>query len=332
MERSTSLFDRLISHPRHPWLMPGLTLLLLLMGFLAVLLDGTSNRFFLSGRWRDVLMGPVVILYILAIAPRLARVEANVVESFRPLVLLDDASFNRVVSEATHIRPRGELIAFAVGVLLVCLQILAASDTAGSSFLTRYLLLSASLMWGLLAWTVYVSLSSRLTTALLRQPLRVDPFDITPFEAIGRQGLLVALVFVGGITLSLLFIGLQPAVFRLPEFWLIYIPLSLVPVVIFFLSMYPTHRVLAAAKKREQQVVQRHIQQAGRDLIQRREENQDIGNLAAETQALIAYDQRLQMARVWPYDTAMLRAVFFSVFIPVTTVLLRYLVERLFGS
>jgi hypothetical protein len=89
--------------------------------------------------------------------------------------------------------------------------------------------------------------------------------------------------------------------------------------------------VLADAKKRELQVVQRHIQQAGRALIQRREESQDIGNLAAEIQALIAYDQRLQMTRTWPYNTAMLRTLFFSVLIPVATVLVRYIIERLFA-
>ena len=63
-------------------------------------------------------------------------------------------------------------------------------------------------MYGLLAWTIYATLAStRLTNALLSQPLQIDPFDLSPFEPIGRQSLLNALVFVGGISLSLILIS-----------------------------------------------------------------------------------------------------------------------------
>ena len=61
-------------------------------------------------------------------------------------------------------------------------------------------------MFALLAWTIYVSIAgTRLTAALHRQPMQINLFDTAAFEAVGRQSLLLALVFVGGITLSLLF-------------------------------------------------------------------------------------------------------------------------------
>ena len=60
-------------------------------------------------------------------------------------------------------------------------------------------------MCGLLGWLGFTSIANtRLVNHLLRLPLRVDPLDITPFEAIGRQSLVLALAFVGGNTISLL--------------------------------------------------------------------------------------------------------------------------------
>ncbi len=272
-----------------------------------------------------------MILYILAVTPRLARMETGVVNSLRPLVLAENHTFERIIREAAYINPRNELIAIGSGALLGLLSV-AGSLGASISWLMVYWALSVALMYGLLAWIIYCSLAStRLTAAILRQPLRVDPFDVTPCEAIGRQSLLLALVFVGGITLSLLFTVFQPGILRRMEFWLTYIPLVIVPVIVFFLSMQPTHRVLAAAKERELKAVQRHIQRSCRNLVQRLDENQESGSLAAEINALVAYEGRLQDTRTWPYNTAMLRTLFFSVLIPGGTALGRLIMDILFS-
>ena len=62
-------------------------------------------------------------------------------------------------------------------------------------------------MFGTLGWIVYRAIAStRLSRWLSRQPLDVDIFDITPFEPIGRHSLQLAMVFVGGIILSLVFV------------------------------------------------------------------------------------------------------------------------------
>jgi hypothetical protein len=305
--------------------------LLWLAPFAIAWTGGSLDRLFTNGQWRGLLVSPTVIMYILAIAPRLARMETGVVNSLRPLVLVENHSFERIIREAAYMSPRNELIAIGSGALVGLLSVIGSSG-ASISLLTAYWVLSTVLMYGLLAWTIYVSLAStRLTASILRQPLRVDPFDVAPFEAIGRQSLLLALVFIGGITLSLLFIIFQPEILRRMEFWLIYIPLALVPVIVFFLNMQPTHRVLAAAKERELKAVQRHIQRTCRNLVQRLDESQESGSLAAEINALVAYEEHLQGARTWPYNTAMLRTLFFSVLIPGGTMLGRWVMDKLFG-
>ncbi len=53
-------------------------------------------------------------------------------------------------------------------------------------------------MYGTLGVVIYASLAgTRVTSAPLRLPLRIDPLDVTPLEAIGRQSLLLALVSWG---------------------------------------------------------------------------------------------------------------------------------------
>jgi hypothetical protein len=97
---------------------------------------------------------------------------------------------------------------------------------------------------------------------------------------------------------------------------LIFIVMVFVPVLIFFLSMRDTHRVLAAEKKRELASVQKRVVRSSRLLLETTETSQDAGMLGAEVNALVAYEKRLLAASTWPYDTAMLRTLVFSVIIP----------------
>jgi hypothetical protein len=62
-------------------------------------------------------------------------------------------------------------------------------------------------------------------------------------------------------------------------------------------------------------------------LIKLRETGVETGSLAVEINALATYQAQLQAARTWPYNTAMLRTLFFSVLIPVGTLVGRILVE-----
>lgn len=111
-----------------------------------------------------------------------------------------------------------------------------------------YLLLSTAILYGLLAWLIYFTVArTQATATVLRQPLLVDAAEISAFLVIGEQGLILALLFIGGMTLSLLLLlysALDPSAFLQIDFWLILSPLALTPVAIFFLAMLPTHRVL----------------------------------------------------------------------------------------
>ena len=326
---AASLFARLISRRRRLRITVGISLLLILAPIGVAYLDGVLDDFLSQGYWRLLLLPPAVITYILVVWPIMARMEAGVIEAFRSLVLMDDDSFDRLVNEASRINPIGEVIAFGVGAAFGLCDGRTWLPDDNVFWLKLYLPLSASLMFGLLGWTIYAAVAgTRLITELHRQPLRVDIFDIKPFEPIGRQSLIVALVFVGGTALSMVFGLRQGSIFAWQD-WLIYALLALVAVLVFFLNMRDTHRVLAAEKKRELEAVQRNILLACRTLMKRIAANENTGTLAAEINVLIVYEERLRATRTWPYDTAMLRTLFFSIIIPGGLALAPFVFEML---
>jgi hypothetical protein len=330
MKTPQTLFDRTISRPRPWWVILCVGVLLFSLPFIAAYLDGVWNVIYQRGLWRTLLAPPAIILYILAAAPILDRFGGNVTTALRPMVQIDDASFDRLVNTTGSIPLWQEIFACGLGGAFGLWLGIGSGFSERVSWLSFYWILFSTLMWGLLAWTVFISLAStRLTVALHKQPMKVDIFNLQPFEPIGRQSLVLALVFVIGISLSLLF-SFQTVNLREPVFWLVYVLLASVPVFIFFLNMRPTHQVLAAEKKRQQEMVQRQIGRAGQDLLEKLEQKPDADLSLLELNALIAYEGRLKETRTWPYNTSIIRSLFFSVLIPLATFLVRLVIEFLF--
>lgn len=328
--RAASPADRLMSDRRYRWLRVGVSLLLITAPIGAAFLDGVLHEFLSRGIWRIALLPPAVIIYILVLSTIMAGREEGVIEAFRPLVLMDDDSFSQLVDEASRLNPIGQGTAFGVGAAFGLALGQAWLSDGNFFWLRLYLSLSAGLMFGLLGWLIYSSVAgTRLTAELHRQPLRIDIFDTTPFEPIGRQSLVIALAFVGGIALSIVFGFTRGSIFAWQN-WVIYVVLGIVPILVFFLNMRHTHRVLAAEKRRVLEAVKRNILVTSRSLMERIAANESTGTLAAEINALVAYEERVRAARTWPYNTGMLRTLFVSIIIPGGAALAQALSEILF--
>jgi hypothetical protein len=327
---ATSLWVRLIGHGRRPWITLVMGFLLVLCPLAAGYMDGVLDDLVSQGVWRLILSPAAVVVYILAVAPVVERAEATVIDAFRPLVLSDDRSFDRLVVEASRLSPVGEGIAISLGAIFGLWMGQAWLSDSDAFWLRLVLIPSAGLMFGLLAWTIYGAVAgTRLIGELHRQPLRIDIFDTKPFRPVGRQSLIIALVFVGGILLGMIF-GLGRESILDWRNWVLFALLALVPVVVFFLNMRPTHRVLAAEKNRELDAVHGSILRACRTLVARMDAEESTGTLGAEISALVAFEERLLATSTWPYDTAMLRTLFFSVIIPGAAALARVVGEFMF--
>jgi hypothetical protein len=58
----------------------------------------------------------------------------------------------------------------------------------------------------------------------------------------------------------------------------------------------------------------------------------NIGSASTELDLWLKYEERVKVARTWPYNTAMLRTLFLSTFIPAATWLTQYILGKLFAG
>ena len=329
MHAPASLFDRWIARPRKRW--PGWAIcvgLLCLPVVISVLQYGPSEALGQQG-FRGLLIAPAVITYIFLVSPLLTRIADEVLVGLRPLLDVDDTDTRALLNPAETLRPGRERQVIVVGALLGVLQVLASNGDLPDSWQEAYWLLTTAALYALLGLVILESFAgTRLIAALHRRIRHVDPLDPRPFDAVGRQGLVSALAFIGGISVSLL---LMPEAIRRPEFWVVYIPLVMVPVAIFFLNMRPTHALLGRCKRDELRHVTQQVNASSRQLNDRLEKGQSTGSLAADIGALMAFERRLESARTWPYDTAMLRTLGLSVLVPLATVVVRSAIDWLFA-
>jgi hypothetical protein len=329
MDQSASLFDHYFSKKRPWWLTLIVCLTLLLLPFVAAFIDGNIEIYLSPRIWRIYLLAPTIIIYIWLVSPLMARTGDQVIDAIRILVDLDSAEYDQIVHNVSRIKPAHEWLAFGIGILVSVLANITTDFDQGFTWLTFYWIVSTCLMYGILAWTIFVSIAStRVNTALHRVPMHIDILNPNQFETVGRQSLLLALVFIGGFTLSLLFTFHEGSLTS-PEFWISNILFVLFTILIFFLSMRPTHRLLAKEKENELEPIQSRINHKCRELAFHLDQIGETGVLSAEINALAVYEERLLAARTWPYNLTMLRTLFFSVFIPLGSILARLTVDIL---
>ena len=106
--------------------------------------------------------------------------------------------------------------------------------------------------------------------------------------------------------------------------------LAVVTLLVFFLSMQLTHRVLAEAKTKELKEVEGSIVTLFRSLKAHKMEGGGSSSAATELNLWYQYEERLKDTRTWPYNTAMIRTLFFSVLLPAVASAVQRYVAGLF--
>lgn len=280
-------------------------------------LDGAQSIQYFFAQWRTVVFPVVAIGYVVAVIPWIGRTERKVADGLRPLVSEDSQAYATLGNRLWWRSSRGDWFAFALG-FLGGIPLLHDWGLEGAwHWAEWYILVMYLVVYGCLTWLIYTAAgSARLTALRHRYILHEDPFDLTCFEPVGQQGLVLALIFVGGILISLPFAGRRD-LFRHWQTWVIYSTLISSTVLVFFVVMWPTHRTLQRVKLHTLADVQRAISTAFRALQAMRAGNADTRLAATELQAWITLEQRLKQTRTWPYDTEMLRILFLSILTPI---------------
>jgi hypothetical protein len=315
---SSLIVDRWINKLPLPrkWTLLAIGLLLFLLPLGIAYLEGISHLILVDGIWRSLFIQPVLVTYVLILSQPLQHTREVVAQALRSIMQLDDESFHSLVERACQTNPIGELIGFGLGVVFIFSLGARFELFENAYWLSRYIYLSAILMWGMIGWTTYAAFSViRLTRELLKQPLAIDLFDPKPFEPIGRQSLMLSLAFIGGITLSLIFSFDPSTAFQIST-WIIYGCLLLVTVLVFFFNMRDTHRVLSDAKDDLRASVDRSLSTALYKFQELSSSGEDTQLITAEINTWAVFKQEVKGARVWPYNTEMLQTLTVSVLLP----------------
>ena len=284
--------------------------------------------------WRNLLQAPALIVYLLSIQPVLKRLRDSAIGVFRSQVPINDDEYYEVVAGAPIFNRRWEWLSASLGVAGFVLLGQPWDRTGewwalGSGWLMLYTLITGGLLYGLLSHFIYSALSgTRLFTRLHRHVANINVFDLESLEPIGRWSLGIALAFVGGTTLSLLF---------LPNFTVavptvvIYGAVILAPVLVFFLNMLSTHRVMVAAKKRHLEMVRNNLAKGASKLteLEAKGETRDAGELLDSMTAWVALESRIREVPEWPYSRSILRRLVASTLLPLAVFLVQGLVFQL---
>jgi hypothetical protein len=305
-------------------------LALTLLPILVVWLEGYWQEVFQQRYWRALFVAPVIVVYILILEQVFKRMEANVIQGLKKVVRLSETDFRELVISTMAVNARSEWLAFLLGVSFGLIAVFQESVLEGFSWISLYLGLANCLMYGLIGWVIYSSITgARLLTSLYRQPLDIDIFDLRPFEPIGRQSLAISLAFIGGITLSLLFSDIGSGILTL-QFWIVYAVMIIMAVVVFFLNMIPTHRVLAGVKDADMDLVEQNLRAAYQKMMVLKPGEAGSQAAAQELNAWKTCQDLLEDAKTWPYTIETLRNLMFTGLIPGAAAIIRLLVEVYF--
>ena len=334
----STLLEELVERTRLSWLQVAMALGLVFVLFLVgiAFLAGILAEPFDADFWRAGLLYPAIIVYVLLTMPVLTRLRDGAIESFRPLALMDDDGFEHLLAESPMFNRRLEWLAVGVG-MVSGLLLLRPWDYSGlsrtwltsgtrSEWLVLYVLIAGGLWSGFLGLGIYSSLSSmRLFSGLQRHSLDINVFDLRPLEPIGRWSLGIALVFIGGSVLSLLFFPqLTPSI----EALILYGILILTPVSVFFLNMLSTRQTIVAAKKRSLDMARDNLAAASVVLEELVAKGQlkDTGTPLNSISAWVTYEERVKAVAEWPYTAEIRRNLVLSTFLPLAVWLIREIV------
>jgi hypothetical protein len=302
--------------PRYTAFVVLLAILLSVPLGLAVYVHGEARQRNGPGLW-ILGLNSVMLVYILSVHPLMHRRWVRAMQSLEALA--PQAGIAMPTETAGR---RGEWAAMMLGALAGLA--VARRGLAGEGWLWLYSEGVSALMFSLLAAAIYGSvMRSRQLAAYLRSGLELKVFDghlLTPFAKWGQS---LSLVFVGGISLSLLFQSYQSL--RSLEGVMIYGCLVVVALTLFFMSMWTVHVALVRAQDKELAKVRRDLALARDALTRRRdcETAEAVQDAYLPVAMLGVYEGQVLKASTWPFNLAIVGRVFASFVAPLAVYLLK---------
>jgi len=197
-------------------------------------LDG-SVAWLAHGRWWNGLVFPVMTIYLLLLQPLYRRFFNDTANAFLSLLPRADRS-RQLLAEALALDRRREWLAFGLGAALGWL--LSRPWRLPGPWLMLYGFIGGGLMFGLLGWSVYSTLTgTKFLSTLHHRTQSLGVLKPGPFGPFTRWSIGAGLAFLGGGALSVIFT--QPKDLLAPGNVILYSTLLLVVVLVLSLSGAP---------------------------------------------------------------------------------------------
>jgi hypothetical protein len=255
------------------------------------------------------------------------RLRIRAIQAYRPILAIDDDAFDRLAAKASAPNRRWEWVSVLIGVGLAVTmgQPWNLGWEAGSVWQSVYLVIAGALMNGLLFWLIYDTLASTVRIARLsRQAPKIDIlFNTELLMPIARWSLGIAVGWVGGISLSLVF-QTQDSLLRVQTI-ILYAILVGVTVLGFLLSMWSTRNTIARVKRRELALARKHLAAASLELKDRtaRGRLEGMERLSSTMTSWATYQKLVQDTPTWPFDINIMRRLAASTIAPIIIYLIK---------
>jgi len=98
-------------------------------------------------------------------------------------------------------------------------------------------------------------------------------------------------------------------------------------ILIFFLSMWGTHRAMSTVKKRKLSLARKHLVVISRELENRSGQDQpsDLGTISNELNSWANYQRLIKEAPTWPFNAGIIRQLLASIIVPAAVYLVKIL-------
>ncbi len=329
--RADSLLDQLMKCSRMPWYWA--TAIVAAVLFLSLFLVAYLDGFFVLGIalskwnfWERYVDSPIMIIYILIVYPFMRRLRDQAIQAFRSLLPQGEGVSNRLAMETFIPNRRWEWVAVLIGIALW----IPIEQSAGwwwgrgTFWLNVYQMVTFPLLFGLLSWLIYDTLTGALRLSRLsRQDLKLDIFNPGQLIPVARSSLGISLALFGGISLSMVF-ETRKTLLQWDDMT-IYAILVCLTVLAFFLSLRSAHNAMARAKSYQLAIARKHLAVASHELESQVAQDQFRMNeeLSSAISARVSYERRVKEAPEWPFNTRILRWLIASTLVPAVVYLIK---------